>query len=117
MESTFDINKLTLEHFTNKAIYRKYLAKSNPDKCKEKFIEVLREKNEKLKLVFMDMLEKYPNSEHEFLHSSFEKFIEDLLEYLRKIEYSQKNIEQKSSEEFSDEEFSDEDFSDKKYEN
>ena len=82
----FDIDQLTLEYFTNKNTYKKYLAKKDPENSGVRLVKMLKGKESMLTKLFSQMLEDPISNDFLKLYPSFETYIFTALEYLEKHE-------------------------------
>lgn len=80
-----DVDKLTLELFTNKTQYKKYLSKNNPEKYKE--IEEFREKCVEHKDKILQKTEHLLSTYHfrsDFVEEPFYRFVNELIKEIEK---------------------------------
>lgn len=82
MSETFDMDKLTLEYFTNKQTYRKYLAKKDPTATTKKLYREISENQDHLVKIFTEMLNNTNSETYSLLQPKFENFIEGCLQHL-----------------------------------
>lgn len=82
MSETFDMDKLTLEYFTNKQTYRKYLAKKDPTATTKKLYQEISENKDQLIQIFNEMLDNANSETYSLLQPKFENFIEGCLQHL-----------------------------------
>lgn len=91
--SSFNVDKITLEYFTNKATYRKYLAKKDPKQSKTQLYKQIESYTPQLKTLFSQLLENPTKKNRSFvsyndsvshLRPKFESFMLSCLEHLEK---------------------------------
>jgi len=86
MSEGFDMDKLTLEFFTNKQTYRKYLAKKDPEANVERTRTQMVEKHDALVALFSQMIQQPEEEEVRTVKPSFLAFVQDALLHLEKLE-------------------------------
>lgn len=80
------MDKLTLEFFTNKQTYRKYLAKKDPEANVERTRTQMVEKHDALVALFSQMIQQPEEEEARMVKPSFLAFVQDALLHLEKLE-------------------------------
>ena len=68
----FNMDKITLEYFTNKQTYKKYLAKNDPAKSKIQLYQDIHEYKNDLQLLFSTLLENAEDSQYSNLLPKYE---------------------------------------------
>jgi hypothetical protein len=95
------VDKLTLELFTNKTQYKKYLSKSDPEKYR--FLEQKREKYEKYKSVILEKTEyllSFPDlAVSALVQETFENFVDVLIKEIETNALEIKDFDDFGSEE------------------
>lgn len=86
MSEGFDMDKLTLEFFTNKQTYRKYLAKKDPEANVERTRTQMVEKHDALVDLFSQMIQQPEEEEVRTVQPSFLAFVQAALLHLEKLE-------------------------------
>lgn len=83
MTSTnFDIDQVTLEYFTNRHTYNKYLAKTNPDKGKKQLYDSIETNKETLRELFSQLLDNAHQDCFRNILSKYESFMEECVLYV-----------------------------------
>lgn len=85
-KTPFNIDQLTLEYFTNKTTYKKYLAKTDPETSKLQLTDSIKGKEASLVTFFSRMLEEPTSNEFLKVFPTFESYIFAALEHLEKHE-------------------------------
>ena len=80
------MDKLTLEFFTNKQTYRKYLAKKDPEANVERTRTQMVEKHDALVALFSQMIQQPEEEEVRTVKPSFLAFVQAALLHLEKLE-------------------------------
>ena len=78
----FDMDKITLEYFTNKQTYKKYLAKHDPEKSKVQLYQNIHDNKTELQSLFSTLLENADHTQYNHILPKFEVFIEACLNHL-----------------------------------
>ena len=83
MTSTnFDIDQITLEYFTNRQTYNKYLAKTNPDEGKKQLYESIETHKEILQELFSQLLDNANQECFRNMLPKYESFMEECVSYV-----------------------------------
>jgi len=83
-ERTFNIDQLTLEYFTNKTTYKKYLAKKDPENTRLHINDSIKGNEAALTKLFSQMLQDPTSKDFLTLYPMFEPYILNALEFLDK---------------------------------
>jgi hypothetical protein len=88
-DSISDFDKLTLQMFSNKTHYKKYLAKTDPVKysAQQEFIDKIAKNREKIKAMFSVLLESPEKQITTDINESFDQFVKSCLNhfYIEKL--------------------------------
>uniref|UniRef100_A0A6C0CKS9 Uncharacterized protein n=1 Tax=viral metagenome TaxID=1070528 RepID=A0A6C0CKS9_9ZZZZ len=92
----FNMDKITLEYFTNKQTYKRYLAKHDPSKSKIQLYQDIHEHKNELQLLFSTLLENADDSQYSNLLPKYELFMEACLYHLANLK-DQENTSQEDN--------------------
>ena len=83
MTSTnFNIDQITLEYFTNRQTYNKYLAKTNPDEGKKQLYESIETHKQALQELFSQLLDNANQECFRNMLPKYESFMEECVSYV-----------------------------------
>ena len=99
MNRSFDIDQITLEHFTNKSMYRKYLAKQKPSAWIDHTQSLIDKKIPHLEALFSQLLKNSRQDKYRDLQTKYEIFIEACLEHLDRFDSHMEASEEDEPEE------------------
>lgn len=84
-----DFDKLSIQMFSNKNHYKKYLAKTNPEKYNEQleFLKKISKNREKINAMFTSLLENPEKQITTDINESFEQFVKSCINhfYMEKL--------------------------------
>ena len=83
-KKSFNLDQLTLEYFTNKTTYKKYLAKKDPENTRLHINDSIKGNEDILMKLFSQMLQDPTSKDFLTLYPSFEPYVLNALEYLDK---------------------------------
>ena len=99
MNNSFNIDQITLEHFTNKSMYRKYLAKQKPSAWVDHTQPLIDKKTPQLKALFYQLLNNPRQDKYRELQTKYEIFIEACLDHLDRLESHDEELEEDDDDE------------------
>ena len=104
--ASFNMDKLTLEYFTNKSSYHKYLAKKDPKTYQDNnsFKESLREHHEDILHIVSQYMKKPSDITNKKTFDSFQHFMLDMIDLCEKQKANTDNNEDDSYKKKDDEE-------------
>lgn len=93
----FNMDKITLEYFTNKQTYKKYLAKHDPAKSKIQLYQDIHEYKNDLQLLFSTLLENAEDSQYSNILPKYELFMEACLYHLVKLKNEENTCQEEDN--------------------
>lgn len=99
MNRSFDIDQITLEHFTNKSMYRKYLAKQKPSAWIDHTQPLIDKKVPQLEALFSQLLKNSRQDKYRDLQTKYEIFVEACLEHLDRFDSHMEDSDEDEPEE------------------
>jgi hypothetical protein len=102
MNRSFDIDQITLEHFTNKSMYRKYLAKQKPSAWIDHTQPLIDKKVPQLEALFSQLLKNPRQDKYRVLQTKYEIFVEACLEHLDRFDSHMEDSDEDEPEEEED---------------
>lgn len=99
MNRSFDIDQITLEHFTNKSMYRKYLAKQKPSAWIDHTQPLIDKKVPQLEALFSQLLKNPRQDKYRDLQTKYEIFVEACLEHLDRFDSHMEDSDEDEPEE------------------
>ena len=97
---TNDFDKLTIQMFSNKNHYKKYLAKTNPEKYGEQqeFLKKISKNHEKINTMFSSLLENPEKQITTDINESFEQFVKSCINHFHMEKLS--NLHDKDADDY-----------------